>query len=61
MNEIVRNNSAIILISSDMSELIGMCDRIIIMCDGKINGELNRNEFTYEKVLSFAAGEIDNK
>lgn len=57
MNEIVRNNSAIILISSDLSELIGMSDRILIMCDGSINGELSRSEFTPEKVLSFAAGE----
>lgn len=57
MNEIVRSNSAIILISTDLSELIGMSDRILVMCGGRINGELSRNEFSSEKVLSLAAGD----
>lgn len=57
MNEIVRNNSAIIMISSDLSELIGMCDKILVIYNGKIAGELNREDFTSEKILLLASGE----
>lgn len=57
MNEIVRNNSAIIMISSDLSELIGMCDKILVIYNGKIAGELNREDFTSEKILYLASGE----
>jgi len=56
MNEIVLNNSGIILISSDLSELIGMSDRIIVIYNGRITGELYREEFSHETILSFASG-----
>lgn len=59
MNEIVMSSAAIILISSDLSELIGMSDRILVMCDGEISGVLDRSEFNSEKVLFYASGEKD--
>ena len=57
MNEIALNNSGIILISSDLSELVGMSDRILVIYNGQIRGELSRNEFSMEKLLTFASGD----
>jgi len=39
------------MISEELMELIGMCDRIIIMKNGKISGEINRNEIIDENTL----------
>ncbi len=56
MNEIALSNSSILLISSDISELIGMCDRILIMFEGKIIKELSTEEFSPKKILYYASG-----
>ena len=44
MNQMRKNGKSIIMISEELMELIGMCDRIIIMKDGKISGVLERDE-----------------
>ncbi|KJS50566.1 sugar ABC transporter ATP-binding protein [Desulfosporosinus sp. BICA1-9] len=54
MNELVRNGAAVILISSELSELVGMSNRIILMRDGCLVGELSREEATQEKVFCFS-------
>lgn len=46
----------VIMVSSDLPELIGMCDRIIIMHEGCITGELYRKDFSEERIMSYAAG-----
>ena len=51
MNELTSQGKAIIMISSEMPEIIGMSDRIIIMHDGAIVGELTAQEATQEKIL----------
>lgn len=56
MNEMVTKNVSIILISSDMDEVIGMCDRIMILYDGKIAAMLSRGQATHEKIMFFATG-----
>ena len=56
MNELANNGKAIVMISSDMEELIGMSDRIVILCKGRMSGELNRSEITQENILMKAAG-----
>ncbi len=48
--------TGVLIISSDLPELIGMCDRILVMHRGKITGELGREEFSEEKILSYATG-----
>ena len=51
----------IILVSSELPEILGMCDRIIVMHEGKITGELldeNEGEFTSENIMNFASGYI---
>jgi ABC-type sugar transport system ATPase subunit len=50
------SGAGVIMISSDLPELIGMCDRIIVMHQGRITGELTREEFSEEKILAYAAG-----
>ncbi|MEG2731976.1 MAG: sugar ABC transporter ATP-binding protein [Clostridium sp.] len=54
MIELAKQGKAIIMISSEMPELIGVSDRILVMCNGKITGELTGEEATQEKIMSFA-------
>lgn len=54
MGDLAQKGYAIILISSEMPEIIGMSDRIITMCNGRITGELERSEVTQEKILELA-------
>lgn len=56
MNELVKRGFCIIMISSEMPEIIGMSDRIYVMSEGRITGEFNREEATQEKILTFAIG-----
>lgn len=51
MDQMRKSGKAIIMISEEMAELIGMCDRIIIMKDGEINGELQRDPNMDENTL----------
>ena len=51
MNRMRKKNKSVIMISEELMELIGMCDRIIIMKDGAINGELARSKELNENML----------
>jgi ABC-type sugar transport system ATPase subunit len=61
LREVAAGGTGIIMISSDLPELIGMCDRIIVMHHGRITGELEREDFTEERILSYAAGLNDKE
>ncbi len=54
MNQLVREGIGVMMISSDLSELLGICDRIVVMCNGRITGVLSREEATQEKILTLA-------
>ena len=54
MGELAQKGYAIILISSEMPEILGMADRIMIMCNGRKTGELERDEATQERILELA-------
>lgn len=54
MGDLAKQGYAIILISSEMPEILGMSDRIIVMCNGKVTGELKRGEATQEGILELA-------
>jgi ABC-type sugar transport system ATPase subunit len=56
LREFAANKVGIILISSDLPELIGMCDRVLVMHNGKLAGEVKRQDFSEEIILSYAAG-----
>ena len=56
MENLAQQGKAIIMISSEMPELIGMSDRIYVMSEGKLTGEItDRNDMTQEKIMSYAA------
>ncbi len=54
MVEMAKQGKAVIMVSSELPELIGMCDRIYVMNQGKITGELSKNEFSQEAIMKFA-------
>jgi ribose transport system ATP-binding protein len=54
LNALVAEGKGVIMISSELPEIMGMCDRILVMHDGRITGELQRGEATQEKVLELA-------
>lgn len=55
MNELVKSGKGIIMISSELPELLAMSDNILVMHGGQITGRLNRSEATQELVLKYAA------
>ncbi|MFF3025314.1 ATP-binding cassette domain-containing protein [Gottfriedia sp. NPDC057948] len=54
MNLLVEQGMSIIMISSELPEVLGMSDRIYVMAEGKITGELSREEATQESVMALA-------
>ena len=60
MNQLKENGIGCLFVSSELPEVIGVADRIIVMCDGRITGELSREEATQEKVLALAT-RFENK
>lgn len=54
LNEIKGLGKAIIMISSDMPEVLGISDRILVMSEGNLSGELSREEATQEKIMKYA-------
>lgn len=56
INEMSTNGKTIIIISSDLPEIIKICPRIIVMYEGKIMGELKNDECTEEKIITLASG-----
>ena len=54
MTDMAKEGKAVVMVSSEMAELIGMCDRIYIMCQGRITGCLNRDEFSQETIMKYA-------
>lgn len=53
--ELANKGKGIIMVSSEMPELIGICDRIIVMSDGRIAGIVERSSFSQEKIMELAA------
>lgn len=56
MNELVEAGVTVIMISSDLEEVLGISDRILVMCEGRIEGELDYREATQEKIMYYATG-----
>lgn len=58
MSKLVESGKSIIMISSDMEELIGMSDRVIILNEGTISGELGKEDFKQEIIMKYASKEV---
>ena len=56
MNSLAEKGVAIIMISSEMPEVIGMCDRVICMRNGKVTGEISKNELSEEALIKNVMG-----
>jgi ABC-type sugar transport system ATPase subunit len=56
MHQLAAEGVAILMISSELPEIVGMSDRVLVMCQGRIAGELPRAEATQERVMSLATG-----
>lgn len=56
MNELAENGVAIIMISSEMTEIIGMSDRVVVMRQGEVTGELQKNELSENSLIKLAMG-----
>lgn len=59
MNQLAQSGKAIIMISSEMTEILRMSDRIVVMCEGRKTGELDIAGATQEKIMTLATRDID--
>lgn len=56
MSELAQQGKAIVMVSSELPEVLGMSDRVLVMREGRIAGELTRADATQERVLRLATG-----
>jgi ribose transport system ATP-binding protein len=56
IRELAANGTAIIAISSDMEEVLGISDRIAVMHEGRVTGVLERQDFSEERIMRLATG-----
>jgi len=56
MTEFARQGLAIIMISSELPEILGMSDRVVVMSEGRVAGELTRSEANQESIMRLATG-----
>ena len=56
MSVLADKGIAILMISSDMEELLGMSDRIIVLCEGEMAGEVKKEQFNQNYILDLASG-----
>ena len=61
INKMVEEGKSVIMISSEMPELLGMCDRIYVMNEGRLLAELDANDATQEKIMSYIIKDSGNK
>jgi ABC-type sugar transport system ATPase subunit len=61
MSELAREGMGIIMISSEMPEILGMSDRILVMHEGRVVAILDRAEANQEKIMAYASGETGNE
>lgn len=54
MTDMIKAHKAVIMVSSELPELIGMCDRIYVMNQGRITGEIVRADFSQEAIMKYA-------
>lgn len=55
IGSLVQQGKAVVMISSEIPELMGVCDRIVVMAEGKLSGELSRDQFSQENIMTLAS------
>ncbi|BBP92768.1 hypothetical protein BsIDN1_63860 [Bacillus safensis] len=56
MNELTDRGVAILMVSSELPEILGMSDRVLVIHEGTISGELDKTEATQERIMTLATG-----
>ena len=59
MTLLAESGKSIIMISSEMTEILRMSDRVIVMCEGKVTGQVMIEDATQEKIMNLATRDID--
>ena len=60
MEKLAKEGLAVLFVSSEMEEIMGMSDRTIVMHEGRITGELQRSELSEESIMQLATGNANN-
>ena len=55
MRQLCEDGVGVIVISSDLPEVLGICDRVVVMAEGRVTGELSADEMTEEAVMRLAS------
>ena len=58
INQLASEDKGVIIISSEMPELIGLSDRILVLHEGRIAGEVQREQFSQNRILELASGMV---
>jgi ABC-type sugar transport system ATPase subunit len=61
MSQLAQTGIGIIMISSELPEILGMSDRILVMSEGRVAAILDREEATQEVIMTYASGEAENQ
>ena len=59
MNELTASGVSIIMVSSELPEVLGMSDRILVMHEGELTGFVDRKDFSQETIMRYATGIVD--
>ena len=59
INELCAQGKAVLMISSELPEIMSMSERIYVVCEGRITGEVQKADFTQERLVKYAIGETD--
>jgi len=59
--DLVRNGMAVLMISSELPEVIGMADRVLVMHEGRISADIARADASEERIMSAALGQADSQ
>jgi ribose transport system ATP-binding protein len=58
--DLAAQGMTILMVSSDMEEVIGMSDRVVVMCERRIQGVLDRQELTQERIARWMTGKVED-
>lgn len=61
INNLVMEGKAALIISSEMQELVGIADRVLVMCEGTLTGQLSGEDITQENIMALASPKKNNK
>ena len=56
IEELAANGVSVVVVSSEMQETIGLCDRVLVMYEGRITGELSHAEISQEVLMTYMSG-----